>query len=234
LAGVQFLKQYPNIDAGRIGLIGHSLGGLVAASMASQSTDIQYIISMASTGFWGRAGFPGQTINRANQSGVPKHELKKIKELCYRMYDLWMADTITTADEREFEEVYTTIAQYLSPDLREIYYPGPARRVLSYYRQPEVRKSLELGVSAIWRSVPCKVLLLKGSLDFNFSNESHQKIIDDLKKGGNNNVTSIILNRHNHHFQKCTSGSPSEVQSIDESISEKTLNIITDWILKNE
>ena len=52
---INYLKTNTYIDTGNIGVIGHSLGGLIAASMAKQqSSDINFIVSMASTGFWGR------------------------------------------------------------------------------------------------------------------------------------------------------------------------------------
>ena len=47
LAAIAYLKTRKEIDASRIGLIGHSEGGLVATIMAAHSYDISFVILMA-------------------------------------------------------------------------------------------------------------------------------------------------------------------------------------------
>ena len=51
--GVDFLKGRPKIDPDRIGLIGHSEGGLIAPIVASQSDDVAFIVLMAGPGLPG-------------------------------------------------------------------------------------------------------------------------------------------------------------------------------------
>src|SRR5215510_5943484 len=47
LAGIEFLKGRKVIDVKRIGLIGHSEGGLIAPLVASQSNDVAFIVLLA-------------------------------------------------------------------------------------------------------------------------------------------------------------------------------------------
>ena len=54
LYGIKFLKSYPNIDKNKIGVVGHSLGGLIAAMASSRTNDIAFIISLAGPGIWGK------------------------------------------------------------------------------------------------------------------------------------------------------------------------------------
>ncbi len=56
LAGVAFLKSRPEIDPKRIGLIGHSEGGIIAPIVAGRSPDVAFIILLAGT------GLPGEEI----------------------------------------------------------------------------------------------------------------------------------------------------------------------------
>lgn len=46
-AAVEYLKTRPDIDAGRIGISGHSQGGWIAQIAASQHTDIAFVICLA-------------------------------------------------------------------------------------------------------------------------------------------------------------------------------------------
>jgi len=49
-AGVALLKSRSEIDPARIGLLGSSEGGLVAALAAVQSSDVAFIVMLASPG----------------------------------------------------------------------------------------------------------------------------------------------------------------------------------------
>ncbi len=76
LAGVAFLKQRTEIDPAKIGLIGHSEGGLIAPIAAARSKDVAYIVMMAGTGLPGAEILEaqGQLILKAN--GATDSELK--------------------------------------------------------------------------------------------------------------------------------------------------------------
>ena len=50
LAGVAYLKTRADIDSGKIGLMGHSEGGLVAPAAAVKSSDVAFIVLLAGTG----------------------------------------------------------------------------------------------------------------------------------------------------------------------------------------
>ena len=56
LAGVAYLKGRREIDTARIGLIGHSEGGLVAPLAATRSQDVAFIVLLAGP------GLPGEQI----------------------------------------------------------------------------------------------------------------------------------------------------------------------------
>ncbi len=53
MAGITVLKSRPDIDAKKIGLIGHSEGGMIAPIVAARSADVAFIVLLAGTGFPG-------------------------------------------------------------------------------------------------------------------------------------------------------------------------------------
>ncbi len=59
LAGLEFLKGRKEIDRKKIGLIGHSEGGIIAPIAAARSKDVAFIVLMAGT------GLPGSQIVEA-------------------------------------------------------------------------------------------------------------------------------------------------------------------------
>ena len=66
LGGVDFLKARRRIDPKRIGLIGHSEGGLIAPMVAARSADVAFIVLMAGP------GLPGDEILEAQQALILK------------------------------------------------------------------------------------------------------------------------------------------------------------------
>ncbi len=88
LAGVTFLKHRAEIDPARIGLIGHSEGGLIAPIAAARSKDVAFIVMMAGTGLPGAEILEaqGRLILKAN--GASDSELKLQREAQRRIIDI--------------------------------------------------------------------------------------------------------------------------------------------------
>ena len=80
LAAVAYLKGRDDVDPGRIGLAGHSEGGLIAPMVAVESPDVSYIVLMAAPGVRGERLAAAQTelINRA--AGVSEEEIAEMVE----------------------------------------------------------------------------------------------------------------------------------------------------------
>jgi len=62
LAGVEYLKTRKEVDAERIGLIGHSEGGLIAPMIAVKSNDVAFIVLMAGPCVTGEAILYAQEV----------------------------------------------------------------------------------------------------------------------------------------------------------------------------
>ena len=80
--------------------------------------------------------------------------------------------------------------------------------------------------------VSCAVLAVNGQKDLQVPpKENLTAISNALKKGGNKNVTIKEFPNLNHLFQECTTGSPSEYATIEQTFSPTALDEITKWIL---
>src|SRR5262249_22610129 len=77
LAGVEFLKTRSEINPKRIGLIGHSEGGMVAPLVASKSNDIAFIVLMAGPGVPGDESLYLQGAALLRASGMNESEIAK-------------------------------------------------------------------------------------------------------------------------------------------------------------
>ena len=64
-AGIAYLRSRPEIDGGRIGLVGHSEGGIIAPMIASTDPQIRAMVLMAATASTGRA-----IVTEQNRYGI--------------------------------------------------------------------------------------------------------------------------------------------------------------------
>jgi len=65
-AAIAFLKTRDEVDKSRIGLIGHSEGGIIAPIVASQSKDVAFAVLLAAT------GVPGEQVLREQVAAITK------------------------------------------------------------------------------------------------------------------------------------------------------------------
>ena len=77
LAAVDLLRQRGDIDSEKIGLIGHSEGGIVAPLAASKSDDVAFMGLMAGTAVSGADVIMEQAALIARASGTPEDEIAR-------------------------------------------------------------------------------------------------------------------------------------------------------------
>jgi len=80
--------------------------------------------------------------------------------------------------------------------------------------------------------VKVPVLAVNGGNDLQVPPKQNLPVIEEaLKEGGNKDYKVVEIPKLNHLFQTSETGSPTEYQKIEETISPKALEIITNWIL---
>jgi hypothetical protein len=88
LAALDFLKSRNEINKTKIGLIGHSEGGMIAPLVAIQSNDVAFIIMMAGLGIPGDSilYLQGELIQRAE--GTSEEEIQKSVKLQREIFSI--------------------------------------------------------------------------------------------------------------------------------------------------
>jgi pimeloyl-ACP methyl ester carboxylesterase len=88
VSGLNFLKGRKEIDAKKIGLIGHSEGGIIAPLVAARSKDVAFIVLMAGTGVPGTEILKEQAQLILKATGATESELKFQQESQKRLIDI--------------------------------------------------------------------------------------------------------------------------------------------------
>ena len=87
-AALQYLQTRKEIDQKKIGLIGHSEGGIIAPMVAAKSKNVSFIILLAGTGIPGDELLLLQQELIGRASGISEKDLKKSKIINIEVFEL--------------------------------------------------------------------------------------------------------------------------------------------------
>ena len=228
-AGVDFLKEDNRISS--VGLIGHSEGGAVAAIVASRSEDINFIVLMAAPGVLGAELLRKQNERIFDAMGLAKEHKQALLTLLDQLFTTLASDMaddelrqqIGVIVRKQFEANGVPITQHDETQVQ-----AAVEQVLN----PWMRYFLAFNPEPVLKKVKVPVLALNGELDVQVDAEQNLTgIVTALEQGGNRNVTAHRLPKHNHLFQRATTGLVNEYATIEETISPKVLKLIRDWVL---
>ncbi len=230
LAGVEYLKGRAEIDARRIGLLGHSQGGSVAPMAAAQSRDVSCLVLLAAPGLSGYDILVLQDGTEAKAGGSTDEQVELIRGFSRRFYGLVLRAKDAAEIERETKALYATLTD---AEKKAIDWPNLHGTLsLAWGLTPGARDTLTSDVGPTLRQVRCPVLALNGSKDCQVPpKENLGRIESELKAGGNKDYTIRELPGLNHLFQTCGTGAGSEYIKIEETMSPLALQTISEWIL---
>ena len=237
-AGVSFLLARPEIDPVRIGLIGHSEGGLIAPIVAARSAAIAYIVLMAGPGLPGENILLAQAALIAEASGSSKAQIAANGELQRRIFAVLRS-------EKEPGDAEAPLRTVIADGLAQLARLAAADPASAMDTQPMVESQVR-AVNSPWfrffltydprpvlAKVRCPVLAIDGSHDLQVPAEENLAAIRDaLHSGGNDRVTTRIFPGLNHLFQTSETGHPTEYGRIEETIAPVALELIRSWILE--
>ena len=237
LAGVEYLKSRKEIDPKKIGLVGHSEGGMIAPMVASRSSDVAFIVLLAGPGLNAEEGFAAQVAAIAKANGESDAAVAWRRRLVGRVFSVIREEKDDAAALRRAHEERAKLLGELSSEERKQYglADDEMEGIIRIMLTPWFRFFTAYDPAATLKKVHVPVLALAGERDLQVvpAGANLKAIADALKAGGNKDFTVKELPKLNHLFQTSETGSPAEYGRIEETISPAALEIIGDWILKH-
>jgi pimeloyl-ACP methyl ester carboxylesterase len=233
-AAVNYLMQRPEINKKKIGLAGHSEGGLIAPIVASRNPNIAFIVSLAGPGVRGYDLIIRQSEDIMRASGVSEAEITETVAVNGQLFRMAIAEP----DQRKFAknamEWYgkELDSKGLTQEERKEKMAAFTQGLISV-NNPWMRYFLDTDPAQFWSGVKCPVLALNGEKDLQVNHEMNLPAIKAaVRKGGNRKIKTVIMPGLNHLFQTSETGAPGEYSSIEETFSPAALEMITGWIRK--
>ena len=226
-AGLEFLKGRNEIDPAKIGLIGHSEGGLVAPMVASQTEDVAFIVLLAGPGVPGEELLYEQIklINRA--AGVSEEQLAQNLKIQKAIFEIVRTEKDSA---KRLDRLQRTFSNGMYP-MMQAEQKKAIDMQLQSVNNPWFRYFLSYDPRPALRRVKCPVLALNGEKDLQVPPKQNLPAVEKaLNEVGNPNFKTMELENLNHLFQSCETGAISEYGQIEETISPEVLEIMTEWI----
>ncbi len=229
LSAIDFLKSRDEIDHNKIGLIGHSEGGLIAPIVVNRTDDVSFMILLAGT------GVPGKEISR-----MQGRTLLDVEVSDREVYNRFIDETVEIASSNQPNEIKKeeltqhyknskAVLAELLPDgidfdaFIEQQVEGALRPWSQFFYNHDPADEL--------RKITIPVISLIGSKDVQVPPEmNHPPIRKALEEAGNDDFTIKELEGLNHMFQESETGSMLEYSEIEQTFSPIALKEITEWI----
>nr|WP_315200504.1 alpha/beta fold hydrolase [uncultured Flavobacterium sp.] len=225
-AGVDYLKTRKEIDKNKIGLIGHSEGGVIAPVVAGNSKDVDFIVLLAGTGIRGDKLMLLQKEKIERQMGVSEDEIQKGQGIFKGAYDIILASSAN--DDNLKTKINNYFKLQFEDKMNEQQVSGLTLQITSSWMD----YFLKFDPASALEKVKCPVLAINGDKDLQVPADVNLDAIKKaLAKGGNNKVTAKVLPNLNHLFQECKTGLPDEYATIEQTFSPIALEEISKWIL---
>jgi len=239
LAAVDFLKNRSDIDPERIGLIGHSEGGIVAPLAASMSDDVAFMVLVAGTSVSGAQILMEQGALIMRASGATEADIEQKIAFQKRTFE-----AIRSGDG--WDELAADLEMQLRESIAEM--PDSQRNVitdvdtfintqvqaqLTALQTPWFRYFLDYDPAATLRRIDTPILALFGELDLQVPPAQNRGPLEQaLRDGSHPDYTVRVLPRANHLFITATTGSPTEYATLEKEFVPEFLPLVTEWILE--
>jgi pimeloyl-ACP methyl ester carboxylesterase len=240
-AGLTYLKTRTETDKNKMGLIGHSEGGLIAALVASKNRAINFIVMLAGPGTKGSVLLGDQAEGILQSQGVSAETAKAYRRFYGQLID-------AAANAKDTVAGYN-IAWNNYQDWKKI--TSAAQRAQIGYTDDEVSSKIIHGLIAqlsqpwlkyfissdpipLLQDVQAKVLALNGEKDLQVLPKQN---LAGIKAALQKSKSKVYLTKElaglNHLFQTCKACTVAEYGQLEETFSPLALHELTTWLSTN-
>ena len=233
-AAVAFLRTRNEIDKKRIGIIGHSEGGIIAPMAAASNRNIAFIVLMAAPGIKGIDIIMAQNEKAMKQQNMEPENIEKLQKINREIFESLADWQGTEADRTALRDKLNLLwdKMPLLVKLRmnkDQYIRGNFNAMI----RPWYRNSLQLNPETYLTKVSCPVFAINGEKDTQvIASDNLNAIKKALEKGKNYRSETKTYPNLNHLFQHGETGQVDEYGKIEQTISEEVLEDVVNWIKK--
>jgi pimeloyl-ACP methyl ester carboxylesterase len=228
-AVVELLATQPEIDPKRIGIIGHSTGGMVTPNVAV-AHPVAFVVSLAGPSVSGRELVPLQLAISARARGAPETQVSALVELQTKV-----GAAVLEGEAR----LRATLTEVTRPQLAAALGRAPTEAEIAQAIAKPVADALQpwtlsffrLDPRIAWRKLQIPILLVIGDRDTQVPADITIKTLQEsLSPAAAARLVVAKRRGLNHLFQNAKTGALDEYVELDESFDPATLDLISGWL----
>jgi alpha-beta hydrolase superfamily lysophospholipase len=216
-----------------LGVIGHSVGGLLSPWLASKCKKIDFVIMLAGPGAFTKELMAEQRKIISTQMGESDEDILFNNNLFEKIDEVVLNNKNKTTLTDSLTRLIThTLDSSKNPDHKKL----SVRMLIAQQTIPFVTSSwyksfIAINPATYLTKIKQPVFALNGDKDCQVASYQNIPVIDKaLKEGKCKNYKTKVYPNLNHLFQKCETGSLSEYGSIEETVNPEVLNDVSNWI----
>ena len=229
---IHYLRGRKEINTKKIGIIGHSAGGIIAFIVAAKDPAIAFIVSLAGAGVRGDSLMLKQVEMISKSQGMPDAFWQGTKLSIRNRYAI-LQQADKTTDELQ-KELYADVTKTMSSEqLKDLNTVQQISSQISSMTSPWYLHFMRYDPAKAMKKIKCPVLALNGEKDIQVEAAMNLTAIQQrISENGNKNVTVKAYPNLNHLFQTCEKGTLTEYGQLEETINPEVLKDIIEWIRK--
>jgi pimeloyl-ACP methyl ester carboxylesterase len=226
-AALSYLQSRKEVDPRRLGLVGHGEGGILGAQLAARSSDVKWLVLLASPATTGERTLLRQSELVARTGGLAEEQIARSQEF----------DRLAYAAVREVKEsarLETRLHALVEKSgLGASMPPQALEAQLRLMTSPSFREFLDYDPEPALERLICPVLALNGDRDLQVNADENVPLLRKAyETSGNRDFTVMEIEGVNHLFQKAQSGSPALYGAIEETVAPEVLKAMESWLAK--
>lgn len=237
-ASVDYLLSRPEVDKKKLGLIGHSEGGMIAPVVATQRKDINFIVLLAGPGVPIMDLMAEQNAAILRSAGI-KEEAIAVYTPLYRQMMQTIASGRTAMNDilplvnEWLNKTDSSLVRALDLHQKENQQNMVATMVETM-ATPWFRYFISFVPANYLEKLNAKVLAINGARDLQVVAAQNLPGIEAaLKKSKAKDYKVEAIDGLNHLFQTCKKCTLEEYAELEETFSPVALQIISDWLEKH-
>ena len=217
---LDYMLAQPEVDSGRIGILGHSEGSTVAFIAADwKPEDVAFVVSMAGPSISGYEVLLGQIEMLCRQAGLPEEEIARNVETQTKVMDIILAgDDHSGLDELFRYETLASLEDLSEEELAglgdiDVYVDYVVAQSIAQVESEWFLNFLQHDPADEISAVSCPVLALYGALDIQVPPERNLETMQ-MALSGNPLSTVLVIDGANHLFQAAIDGTVEEYATL--------------------
>jgi len=216
-AAFAFLAARPDIDAARIGLIGHSEGGAIAPLVAQEGVPVAWIVMIAGPAVSGGDILSEQQRLLATAMGAAP-EAVAAGNVSQRAVMALVAAHADDGEATQREVTAYLVGQGMPP-------PAAAQSAAGF-STPWFRWFIAHDPAPALSGFSGPMLAIYGGKDLQVPADQNAPVLERLKP----DAEVVVLPGLNHLMQPATTGLPNEYAGIETTVDPQALSTVVDWV----